>query len=47
MKQTLEAPYDPGGLKIDGSADVKLTDAEQMFWRVGTTERSTNILASA
>ena len=43
MKQTLEAPYDPGGLKIDGP-HVKLTDAEQMFWRVGTTESSASIL---
>jgi hypothetical protein len=34
MKQTLEAPHDPGGLKLDGP-HVKLTDAEQMFWRGG------------
>jgi hypothetical protein len=32
MKQTLDAPYDPGGLKLDGP-HVKLTDAEQMFSR--------------
>ncbi len=37
MKQTLEAPYDPGGLKIDGP-NVKLTDAEQMFWRSSATK---------
>jgi predicted ATPase len=43
MKQTLEAPYDSDGLKIDGP-HVKLTDAEQMFWRVGTTESTTNII---
>ena len=43
MKQTLEAPYDPGGLKIDGP-HVKLTDIEQMFWRMGTTESTANIL---
>ncbi len=42
-KQTLEAPYDPGGLKLDGP-HVKLTDAEQMFWRAGTTESSSRIL---
>src|SRR4051794_7511478 len=36
MKQTLEAPYDPGGLKLDGP-HVKLTDAEQMFSRAGAT----------
>lgn len=34
MKQTLEAPYDPGGLKLDGP-HVKLTDVEQMFSRAG------------
>jgi hypothetical protein len=43
MKQTLEAPYDPGGLKLDGP-HVKLTDAEQMFWRVGTNETTGQIL---
>lgn len=37
MKQTLEAPYDPGGLKLDGP-HVKLTDAEQMFSRTGATK---------
>jgi hypothetical protein len=41
-KQTLEAPYDPGGLKLDGP-HVKLTDAEQMFWHVGTTESAADI----
>ena len=29
MKQTLEAPYDPGGLKLDGP-NVKFTSAEQV-----------------
>jgi len=43
MKQTLEAPYDPGGLKIDGP-HVRLTDAEQMFWNVGTTDTAGHIL---
>ncbi len=30
MKQTLEAPYDPGGLKLDGP-NVKFTSAEQIL----------------
>lgn len=30
MKQTLEAPYDPGGLKLDGP-NVKFTSAEQVL----------------
>lgn len=30
LKQTLEAPYDPGPLKIDGP-NVKFTEAEQFF----------------
>jgi hypothetical protein len=42
MKQTLEAPYDPGGLKLDGPL-VMLTDAEQMFWRGGTTKGGAHI----
>src|SRR5438067_1802592 len=43
MKQTLEASYDPGGLKLDGP-HVKLTDAAQMFWHAGTTKSSANIV---
>ncbi|MEO7327061.1 MAG: AAA family ATPase [Minicystis sp.] len=43
MKQTLEASYDPGGLKLDGP-HVKLTDADQMFWRNGPTESTANIV---
>jgi hypothetical protein len=33
MKQTLEAPYDPGGLKLDGP-NVKFTSAEQILFKL-------------
>jgi len=35
LKQTLEAPYDPGPLKIDGP-NVKFTEAEQFFSKLNT-----------
>jgi predicted ATPase len=34
MKQTLESPYDPGPLRIDGP-NVKLTEFDQLFWNTG------------
>lgn len=32
LKQTLEAPYDPGPLRLDGE-NVQFNSAEQLFWR--------------
>ncbi|WP_437564719.1 AAA family ATPase [Sorangium sp. So ce542] len=32
LKQTLEAPFDPGPLRLDGP-NVRFTDVEQLFWR--------------
>ncbi len=43
MKQTLEALYDPGGLKLDGP-HVKMPDVETMFSRAGTTENTADIV---
>jgi hypothetical protein len=34
MKQTLESPYDPGPLRIDGP-NVKLAGFDQLFWNTG------------
>src|SRR5436305_14776410 len=31
LKQTLEAPFDPGPLRLDGP-NVRFTSAEQFFW---------------
>jgi hypothetical protein len=34
LKQTLEAPYDPGPLRLDGP-NVRFTQTEQLLWRKG------------
>jgi predicted ATPase len=39
MKQTLEAPYDPGGLKLDGP-NVKFTSAEQVLSKLSSEKYS-------
>jgi len=39
MKQTLEAPYDPGGLKLDGP-NVKFTSAEQVLSKLSPEKYS-------
>lgn len=39
LKQTLEAPYDPGPLKIDGP-NVKFTEAEQFLSKLKTEVRT-------
>ena len=39
MKQTLEAPYDPGGLKLDGP-NVKFTSAEQILSKLSPEKYS-------
>jgi hypothetical protein len=39
MKQTLEAPYDPGGLKLDGP-HVKFTSAEQVLSKLSPEKYS-------
>lgn len=39
MKQTLESPYDPGGLKLDGP-NVKFTSAEQLLSKLSPEKYS-------
>jgi hypothetical protein len=34
LKQTLEAPFDPGPVRLDGPI-VKFTDSRQLIWRLG------------
>jgi hypothetical protein len=41
LKQTLDAPIDPGPMKLDGE-NVTFSSAEQMFWR-GRPKRATEI----
>jgi predicted ATPase len=43
LKQTLEAPYDPGPLLLNGP-NVKFTSAEQMFSRVSKTNQAHQIV---
>src|SRR6266699_2865378 len=39
LKQTLEAPYDPGPLRLDGP-NVRLTSADQIFSKAGKSHSS-------
>jgi len=41
LKQTLDVPYDPGSLLLDG-ANVRLTSADQLLTRYSTTESVKN-----
>jgi predicted ATPase len=40
MKQTLEAPYDPGALLLDG-ANVQFSSGEQLIWKEGDRQSFT------
>ena len=42
MKQTLEAPYDPGTLLLDGP-NIKFTSADQLFSRNARGKRGNNL----
>src|SRR5947209_17837653 len=43
LKQTLEAPYDPGALLLNGP-NVKFTSVEQMLYRAGKTGHAEELL---
>jgi hypothetical protein len=43
LKQTLEAPYDPGMLLLNGP-NIKFTSAEQLLYRGGKTGQASEIL---
>ncbi len=43
LKQTLEAPYDPGALKIDGP-NVKFTDAKFLWRKMGRRQSKNSTL---